>query len=97
MSSAEAVQTGVPQAKGPELKKKVQALEDASLYSRRDFFIKAGWYFFWVILTSWVLGLVRYLFPRVLFEPSNGLDVSLPAGAQHLLVEVESIEKPDGS
>lgn len=60
------------EVKKPELKKKIKPEDiEGSLYSRRDFFIKAGWYLFWIALTSWTVGLVRYLFPRVLFEPSN--------------------------
>lgn len=64
----------------PDLKKKVKPEEiEGSLYSRRDFFIKAGWYLFWVAITSWTVGLVRYLFPRVLFEPSNIFKAGYPA------------------
>ena len=67
-------------AKGPDMKKRVKPedMEGATLYSRRDFFVRAGWFFFWMVLSSWVLGLVRFLFPRVLFEPSNIFKAGFP-------------------
>jgi cytochrome b6-f complex iron-sulfur subunit len=79
MSPEQPLTVSPSETKGPELKKRVKPEEiEGSLYSRRDFFIKAGWYFFWVIMTSWVLGLVRYMFPRVLFEPSNIFKAGFP-------------------
>ncbi|MBI1883588.1 MAG: ubiquinol-cytochrome c reductase iron-sulfur subunit [Chlamydiae bacterium] len=65
--------------KGPDLKKKVKLDEEATLYSRRDFFVKTGWFLFGLIMGSWVLGLVRYMFPRVLFEPSNVFKAGFPS------------------
>lgn len=79
MSPEQPLTVSPPEAKGPELKKRIRPEEiEGSLYSRRDFFIKAGWYFFWVVMTSWILGLVRYMFPRVLFEPSNVFKAGFP-------------------
>ncbi len=66
------------EVKKPDLKKKIQSQDDASLYTRRDFFVKAGWYFFGLVMSSWLVGLVRYLFPRVLFEPSNIFKAGFP-------------------
>lgn len=76
--TTESVIAAVTEVKKPDLKKKVQAKEDASLYTRRDFFVKAGWYFFGMVISSWLVGLVRYLFPRVLFEPSNIFKAGFP-------------------
>ena len=74
-------QAGVVAAeqKKPDLKKRaVPASPDATLYSRRDFFVKSSWFLFWVVSSSWIIGLVRYLFPRVLFEPSNIFKAGYP-------------------
>lgn len=71
---------GAPGVAGkPELRKTAKpAQDDTTLYSRRDFFVRAAWFLFGVVTTSWVIGLVRYLFPRVLFEPSNIFKAGYP-------------------
>ncbi|MBI1870857.1 MAG: Rieske (2Fe-2S) protein [Chlamydiae bacterium] len=85
MSAEEGLLPTPPEVKSPEIKKgpdlKKRAFtedKEASLYTRRDFFIKTGWYFFGMVLSSWLLGLVRYMFPRVLFEPSNIFKAGFP-------------------
>jgi len=45
--------------------------KDVSLWYRRDLFSAAGWAGLFVALMTAALGLVRYMFPRVLFEPQT--------------------------
>lgn len=43
--------------------------KDVSLWYRRDFFSAAGWAALFVAIMTGLMGFVRYMFPRVLFEP----------------------------
>ncbi len=53
--------------------------------SRRNFLSRAGWVAFFSFLGTMLLGSLRYMFPRVLFEPSTlfkaGLPDDYPVGA----------------
>lgn len=42
-----------------------------SLWSRRSFFSKMGWYALGAAIIAGLIGFLRFLFPRVLFEPST--------------------------
>ena len=58
---------------------------DATLWSRRDIFSLAGWAGFFGVLGASALAFTRFMFPRVLFEPSPtfraGTPDEYPAGA----------------
>jgi len=52
-------------------KKQVAVDEKGSLWmSRRNFFSRAGWAAFFAFVASFLIGSLRFMFPRVLFEPS---------------------------
>jgi cytochrome b6-f complex iron-sulfur subunit len=46
--------------------------------SRRDFSSKAGWVAFFTFIATFLLGSLRYMFPRVLFEPSPRFKAGFP-------------------
>lgn len=48
------------------------------LFSRRDFFSMAGWAGFLGILSATTLAFLRFMFPRVLFEPSQVFKAGFP-------------------
>ncbi len=52
-------------------KKQVAIDEKGSIWmSRRNFFSRAGWAAFFAFVASFLIGSLRFMFPRVLFEPS---------------------------
>ncbi len=75
------------EAKSPELKgaeklspkQPVAAEKQGSIWvSRRDFFSRAGWVAFFSFIASFLLGSLRFMFPRVLFEPSPVFKAGYP-------------------
>ncbi len=53
--------------------------EKGSLWmSRRNFFSRAGWIAFFSFCASFLIGSLRYMFPRVLFEPSPVFKAGFP-------------------
>jgi cytochrome b6-f complex iron-sulfur subunit len=52
--------------------------KDVSLWYRRDLFSAAGWAAVFVALMTAVLGFMRYMFPRVLFEPPTTFKAGFP-------------------
>lgn len=46
--------------------------------TRRDFASKAGWVAFFSFIATFLLGSLRYMFPRVLFEPSPRFKAGFP-------------------
>jgi cytochrome b6-f complex iron-sulfur subunit len=52
--------------------------KDVSLWYRRDVFSAAGWAGVFVALMTAVMGFVRYMFPRVLFEPPTTFKARSP-------------------
>jgi cytochrome b6-f complex iron-sulfur subunit len=50
----------------------------SALWSRRDFFSRAGWAGVVACLGAAGIGFIRYMFPRVLFEPSPRFDAGTP-------------------
>lgn len=62
-----------PQALLPE-----DDLPPATLWSRRDFFSLAAWAGLFSCLGAAFVGFVRYMFPRVLFEPLPRFDAGRP-------------------
>jgi cytochrome b6-f complex iron-sulfur subunit len=46
--------------------------------SRRQFFLKAGWAFFYLFLGGWLFSNIRFLFPNVLYEPSLAFKAGKP-------------------
>lgn len=50
----------------------------ATIWSRRDFFSLAGWAGLAACLGAAGIGFIRYMFPRVLFEPSPRFDAGTP-------------------
>lgn len=62
-----------PEKKADGLRRTAAAEEsDTNIwrYSRRDFFAKLGWLSVFSFLGVMLIGTLRYMFPRVLFEPS---------------------------
>jgi len=52
--------------------------KDVTLWYRRDLFSTAGWVGLFVVVTIALMGCVRYMFPRVLFEPPFTFKAGLP-------------------
>jgi hypothetical protein len=52
--------------------------KDVTLWYRRDIFSATGWAALFVILMTALMGFVRYLFPRVLFEPPTTFKAGSP-------------------
>ncbi len=52
--------------------------EPTTLYTRRDFFVLAGWGALAAALGAWLLSFVRFLFPRVLYEPPTTFKAGHP-------------------
>ncbi|MFQ6113100.1 MAG: ubiquinol-cytochrome c reductase iron-sulfur subunit [bacterium] len=60
-------------------KKSVAAEKEGSIWlSRRDFFSRAGWVAFLSFVGSMLIGSLRFMFPRVLFEPSPVFKAGYP-------------------
>jgi len=54
-------------------------IETGSIWmSRRNFLSRAGWVAFFSFLGTMLLGSLRYMFPRVLFEPSTVFKAGFP-------------------
>jgi len=54
-------------------------LEPGSIWmSRRNFLSRAGWVAFFSFLGTMLLGSIRFMFPRVLFEPSTVFKAGFP-------------------
>ena len=63
----------------PSPKEKVAVDEKGSIWmSRRNFFSRAGWVAFFSFVTSMLIGSLRFMFPRVLFEPSPVFKAGFP-------------------
>ncbi len=78
---AEAKSEEQRKAKKLSPKKKVAADDKGSLWmSRRNFFSRAGWVAFFSFVASMLIGSIRYMFPRVLFEPSPVFKAGRPGG-----------------
>lgn len=66
-------------AKARSPKRPVAAEEGGSLWmTRRNFFSRAGWVAFFSFVFSMLIGSLRYMFPRVLFEPSPVFKAGYP-------------------
>jgi cytochrome b6-f complex iron-sulfur subunit len=52
--------------------------KDVTLWYRRDLFSTAGWAGLFVVVTTALMGFVRYMFARVLFEPPSTFKAGLP-------------------
>jgi len=52
--------------------------KDVTLWSRRDLFSMAGWAGLFGIVMTALMGFVRYMFPRVLFEPPTTFKAGSP-------------------
>jgi cytochrome b6-f complex iron-sulfur subunit len=52
--------------------------KDVSLWYRRDIFSAAGWAGLFVVIMTALLGFMRYMFPRVLFEPPTTFKAGSP-------------------
>jgi len=60
-------------------KRPVKVEEQGSLWmSRRNFFSRAGWVAFFSFVFSFLIGSLRFMFPRVLFEPSPIFKAGFP-------------------
>ncbi len=63
----------------PSPKQTVAAEPQGTLWmSRRNFFSRAGWVAFFSFLASFLIGSLRFMFPRVLFEPSPVFKAGYP-------------------
>ena len=67
-------------AKPPLKKRELAGAGDANIwrYSRRDFFSVAGWGSFFVFTAVMLGGSLRFMFPRVLYEPSTKFKAGNP-------------------
>jgi len=60
-------------------KQKVAVDEEGTIWmSRRNFFSRAGWVAFFSFVASFLVGSLRFMFPRVLFEPSPVFKAGYP-------------------
>lgn len=60
-------------------KREVKVEEQGSIWmSRRNFFSRAGWAAFFSFVASMLIGSLRFMFPRVLFEPSPVFKAGYP-------------------
>lgn len=60
-------------------RKQVAVEEQGSIWmSRRNFFSRAGWVAFFSFVGSMLIGSLRFMFPRVLFEPSPRFEAGYP-------------------
>jgi cytochrome b6-f complex iron-sulfur subunit len=53
--------------------------KDVSLWYRRDLFSAAGWAAVFVATMTAIMGFMRYMFPRVLFEPPTTFRAGVPS------------------
>lgn len=72
-----------PKPSTPAIKKPKQDKppeRDAGIWriSRRNFFSVAGWASFFVFLATSTIGALRFMFPRVLFEPPSAFKAGFP-------------------
>jgi hypothetical protein len=52
--------------------------KDVSLWYRRDVFSAVGWAGLFVAIMTALMGFMRYMFPRVLFEPPSTFKAGAP-------------------
>jgi cytochrome b6-f complex iron-sulfur subunit len=52
--------------------------KDVTVWYRRDVFSAAGWAGLFVVVMTALIGFVRYMFPRVLFEPPSTFKAGSP-------------------
>lgn len=52
--------------------------KDVSIWYRRDFFSAAGWAGLFVVIMAGLMGFMRYMYPRVLFEPPTSFRAGSP-------------------
>jgi cytochrome b6-f complex iron-sulfur subunit len=52
--------------------------KDVTVWYRRDVFAAAGWAGLFVVVMTALIGFVRYMFPRVLFEPPTSFKTGSP-------------------
>ncbi len=70
---------GLAKTQLPSPKKKVAVDKQGSIWmSRRNFFSRTGWVAFFSFLASMLIGSLRFMFPRVLFEPSPVFKAGIP-------------------
>ncbi|MCG8603549.1 Rieske 2Fe-2S domain-containing protein [bacterium] len=70
---------GPVKAERPSPKEKVAVDEKGSIWmSRRNFFSRTGWVAFFSFVASMLIGSLRFMFPRVLFEPSPLFKAGFP-------------------
>ena len=63
----------------PSPQKKVAVDKQGSIWmSRRNFFSRTGWVAFFSFLATMLIGSLRFMFPRVLFEPSPVFKAGYP-------------------
>jgi cytochrome b6-f complex iron-sulfur subunit len=51
-----------------------------TLWHRRDLFLAAGWAGHFVVVATALMGFVRQMFPRLLFEPPTAFKAGSPDG-----------------
>lgn len=62
----------------PEQQISTHSTEPGHLWSRRDFFSLSGWVMLFFTLTGSCVAFLRFMFPRVLFEPSSLVKAGRP-------------------
>jgi cytochrome b6-f complex iron-sulfur subunit len=69
-----------PRAKPPLKEKETPGTGEANIwrYSRRDFFTVAGWTSILAFFAVMLGGTLRFMFPRVLYEPSTKFKAGIP-------------------
>lgn len=78
-AKAEAKSPAQKMAEKRSPKKPVAVEKEGSIWqSRRDFFSRAGWVAFFSFVGTMLIGSLRFMFPRVLFEPSPVFKAGYP-------------------
>jgi cytochrome b6-f complex iron-sulfur subunit len=68
----------VPAVRKPKQDKAPEVDPGIWRINRRNFFSLAGWAAFFVFLATSTVGALRFMFPRVLFEPPSAFKAGLP-------------------
>lgn len=78
-AKAEAKSEEQVKAEARSPRKKVAVDEKGTIWmGRRDFFSRAGWAAFFSFVASMLIGSLRFMYPRVLFEPSPVFKAGYP-------------------
>ncbi len=77
MAETKDVEKGKKPGKAPKTRA-VYSSKDSNLFGRRDFFVLTAWSGFVGLLGAMSLAFLKFMFPRVLFEPSSVFKAGFP-------------------